>query len=250
MWTCFLDGLMFSPPQLSLFNLTWQSAFLALGQIWANKVRALLTTIGIVIGVASSRRHRGAERAEEHVLDEIRRLRHQQDLHQPRLVAVVVRTNVDDISIRPRELEGCSSTARRSRRFTRMIGDSKTIAYGTKTEKDAERHGIDPSWHDIENRPVLIGPPFSLVDNEQGRAGLPGRREDRQKTSACRATRPARTSVGGRRYTIVGVVKSRNDSGMFGRRGPTRSVIPLRTRAPAAARPAIYVVADVPLAGV
>jgi putative ABC transport system permease protein len=38
---------------LSLFNLTWQSAFLALGQIWANKVRALLTTIGIVIGVAS-----------------------------------------------------------------------------------------------------------------------------------------------------------------------------------------------------
>src|SRR3954471_8642189 len=37
----------------SLFNLTWQSAFLALGQIWANKVRSLLTTIGIVIGVAS-----------------------------------------------------------------------------------------------------------------------------------------------------------------------------------------------------
>ena len=38
---------------LSLMTLTWQSAFLALGQIWANKVRAILTTIGIVIGVAS-----------------------------------------------------------------------------------------------------------------------------------------------------------------------------------------------------
>src|SRR3954465_13214879 len=38
---------------LSLFSLAWQSAFLALGQIWANKVRAVLTTIGIVIGVAS-----------------------------------------------------------------------------------------------------------------------------------------------------------------------------------------------------
>src|SRR5215217_1375838 len=38
---------------LALLTLTWQSAFLALGQIWANKVRALLTTIGIVIGVAS-----------------------------------------------------------------------------------------------------------------------------------------------------------------------------------------------------
>src|SRR3982750_2444161 len=38
---------------LALFNLIWQSAFLALGQIWANKTRAILTTLGIVIGVAS-----------------------------------------------------------------------------------------------------------------------------------------------------------------------------------------------------
>src|SRR3954463_14605219 len=38
---------------LALFSLAWQSAFLALGQIWANKVRSILTTIGIVIGVAS-----------------------------------------------------------------------------------------------------------------------------------------------------------------------------------------------------
>src|SRR4029450_11736961 len=38
---------------LALFSLAWQSAFLALGQIWANKVRAILTTLGIVIGVAS-----------------------------------------------------------------------------------------------------------------------------------------------------------------------------------------------------
>src|SRR5436305_5323541 len=30
-----------------------QSALLALGQIWANKLRSILTTIGIVIGVAS-----------------------------------------------------------------------------------------------------------------------------------------------------------------------------------------------------
>src|SRR3954453_5376574 len=37
----------------ALFSLGWQSALPALGQIWANKVRALLTTIGIVIGVAS-----------------------------------------------------------------------------------------------------------------------------------------------------------------------------------------------------
>ena len=36
-----------------MFLLIYQSAFLALSQIWNNKVRSTLTTIGIVIGVAS-----------------------------------------------------------------------------------------------------------------------------------------------------------------------------------------------------
>src|SRR4030043_1819218 len=35
------------------FQLFYQSVYLALGQIWTNKTRSILTTIGIVIGVAS-----------------------------------------------------------------------------------------------------------------------------------------------------------------------------------------------------
>ncbi|MHC4529540.1 MAG: hypothetical protein ACYS29_16830, partial [Planctomycetota bacterium] len=38
---------------VACFQLFYQSVYLALGQIWANKTRAILTTIGIVIGVAS-----------------------------------------------------------------------------------------------------------------------------------------------------------------------------------------------------
>ncbi|MHC4843209.1 MAG: ABC transporter permease, partial [Planctomycetota bacterium] len=38
---------------LVFVRLLYQSAYLALGQIWANKTRSILTTIGIVIGVAS-----------------------------------------------------------------------------------------------------------------------------------------------------------------------------------------------------
>ena len=38
---------------LAFLRLTYQSVYLALGQIWANKTRSILTTIGIVIGVAS-----------------------------------------------------------------------------------------------------------------------------------------------------------------------------------------------------
>ena len=38
---------------LAFFQLFYQSIYLALGQIWANKTRSILTTIGIIIGVAS-----------------------------------------------------------------------------------------------------------------------------------------------------------------------------------------------------
>ena len=48
---------------LVFVRLLGQSVWLALGQIWVNKTRSVLTTLGIIIGVASvtgwSRRCRG-----------------------------------------------------------------------------------------------------------------------------------------------------------------------------------------------
>jgi len=38
---------------LALLVIAYQSAFLALSQIWANKLRSILTTFGIIIGVAA-----------------------------------------------------------------------------------------------------------------------------------------------------------------------------------------------------
>src|SRR4030042_4500040 len=38
---------------MGFLRLFYQSVYLALGQIWANKTRSVLTTVGIVIGVAS-----------------------------------------------------------------------------------------------------------------------------------------------------------------------------------------------------
>ena len=43
--------LLFHP--ISLLRLLLQSAWLALDQIWANKMRSILTTIGIIIGVGA-----------------------------------------------------------------------------------------------------------------------------------------------------------------------------------------------------
>jgi putative ABC transport system permease protein len=38
---------------LMFIQLVYQSVYLAVGQIWANKTRSFLTTVGITIGVAS-----------------------------------------------------------------------------------------------------------------------------------------------------------------------------------------------------
>jgi len=38
---------------IAFLRLFYQSVYLALGQVWTNKMRSILTTIGIVIGVAS-----------------------------------------------------------------------------------------------------------------------------------------------------------------------------------------------------
>ena len=46
-----MTGLLRAP--LVLLVLFYQSAILALAQVWANKMRSLLTTLGIVIGVTS-----------------------------------------------------------------------------------------------------------------------------------------------------------------------------------------------------
>ncbi|HCT44956.1 MAG TPA: hypothetical protein DF699_07065, partial [Phycisphaerales bacterium] len=38
-------------PVFFVLRLIWQTVFLALGQVWANKIRAVLTALGIIIGV-------------------------------------------------------------------------------------------------------------------------------------------------------------------------------------------------------
>jgi putative ABC transport system permease protein len=229
----------------SLCNLTWQSAFLALGQIWANKVRALLTTIGIVIGVASVTTVIAAlSGLKKTVLDEFEGFGTNKIFVSPDWSRAMVRQRWTDISLRPKELEGLLDHCPSVKCFTRIIGDSKTIGYGTKTEKDADVTGIDPAWHEIENRPVVIGRQFSLVDNEQGRAVCLVDEKTAENLDMPRDPTGTHIQLGGRRYTIVGVVKTRNDSGMFGRRGRGSDVyVPFATAAQLQRAPRIRVVA-------
>src|SRR3954462_10123388 len=91
---------------LALFSLAWQSAFLALGQIWANKVRAILTTIGIVIGVASVTTVIAALTGlKDSVLKEFSAFGASNIIIRPDWSRAMVGRKWTDISIRTRELD-------------------------------------------------------------------------------------------------------------------------------------------------
>jgi len=63
-------------------------------------------------------------------------------------------------------LDHCPSVSRYTRT---MQSRTPTISYGAKNESDVAVRGVDPAWHEIENRSVVDGRKFSLIDLEQGR---------------------------------------------------------------------------------
>jgi putative ABC transport system permease protein len=205
---------------LLLFSLAYQSAFLALGQIWANKVRAILTTIGIVIGVASVTAVIAALTGlKTSVLNEFESIGTNKIFISPNWVARNRRFSWREYIFQPQQFEGLLEHCPSVRDFTRMNEITRTISHATRSETDVQVMGIDPSWHLIENRSVIVGRPFSLVDNEQAKAVclINGKLQD--KLMLPRDPTGESVMVGDRRFTVVGVVETRTESSMFRERG-------------------------------
>jgi putative ABC transport system permease protein len=202
---------------LSFLVIVYQSAFLALGQIWANKVRSILTTIGIVIGVASVTGVIAALTGlKTSVLSEFENIGTNKIFIYPYYSG---KRNFSYQRIRFRNenfegmLEHCPSVAA----FTRMMSlRNDTVAYGTRTEQDVEVQGIDPSWHKIENRSVAIGRQFSLVDLEQARPVCLVNDKTRDKLGLSLDCVGQSILVGKERYLIIGVMEPHVESSMFG----------------------------------
>jgi putative ABC transport system permease protein len=211
---------------LSLLLLAYQSAFLALSQIWANKVRSILTTIGIVIGVASVTAVIAALTGlKANVLAEFenmgtnkifirpdtggnRYLSYQKyRFHNHQLVGL---------------LEHCPSVSAFTRR---MRGRVDSVSVGHRTEQNVDVNGIDPAWHKIENRSVVLGRQFSLVDIEQGRPVCLINAVARDKLGLGADCVGQSILVGRTRMFVVGVVEARLESGMFGGEGAGLEVL-------------------------
>ncbi len=76
--------------------------------------------------------------------------------------------------------------------------------------------GIEPTWHDIENRPVVMGRPFSLIDDAHARPVCLINPKVRDTLQLDRDPTGQSILIDDRRFLIVGVVEERVESSMFG----------------------------------
>jgi len=195
-----------------------QSAWLAMGQIWANKARAALTTIGIIIGVAAVatvvavltglKRNVLAE-FEAFGTNKIYVLPQQPDegpLRQaPWYVIRFTPDQFDDLK------KHCPSVDQ----FTRVAVFEQTVQSRDLSVENVRVLGIDPPWHRIENRSVELGRPFSVIDEDQARPVCLVTPEVRDKLHLDRDCTGRSVLIGRRSFVIIGVVEPHLESAMF-----------------------------------
>jgi putative ABC transport system permease protein len=229
----------------SLLALILQSAFLALGQTWANKTRSFLTTIGIVIGVASvSAVIACLTGLKAEFLNAFESLGTNKMFVLPDYQGATKRNprgyfhglHVADFN---GLLEHCPSV----KAFTRQVEQSLTVSHLSKSEDNVPVSGVEPTWHEVENRTVTVGRPFSLIDDQHARAVVLINERLRERLGLAKDPTGESILIGQRRYRVIGVLETRTESSMFDFGSGNEAYIPFNTAYRAREREGISMVA-------
>ena len=204
-------------PLLLLLFVT-QSAQLALSQIWTNKVRATLTTIGIVIGIASVTAVIAALTGlKTNVLAEFESFGTNKIFIFPQRPPGLGRNSSWHLlRFRPEHLDGLVEHCPSVSHFTRLTDFSRPVSAAGRGEETVQITGIEPDWHKVESRSVIQGRPFSLVDNERGLPVCLVNMKVRDKLGLPTDCAGESILIGGQRFRIVGMIETRTESSMFG----------------------------------
>jgi putative ABC transport system permease protein len=201
-----------SAPILFL-QLLYQSSYLAVGQIWAKKTRSILTTTGIVIGVTSITTVIALLTGlKTQTLADFEKwgartiwIRHAEPRTGPK-------RNISWWNLRfwPDEFNGildrCKSLVRFSRIAPRDYYTPFVVRFGEKSLEGVNVTGVDPGAEQITNRPVILGRPFSKIDDSEARQVCYVDVNLRDKLGLNKDCIGQTVLVGGKNYLIVGVV--------------------------------------------
>ena len=218
----------------------------ALSQVWANKTRSVLTTTGIVVGVASVTAVIAALTGlRANVLKEFEAIGTNKIFvipHRPE-EGRFRRASWSVLRFKPNQFDAMLDHCPSVERFTRVCQANTQVTFADRTLDDVATLGIDAAWHQIEDRAMQIGRPFTFIDDDQARNVCLINPEARDKLRLDRDCTGQSIFIDGRRFLIVGVVEPQVQSAMFGGRDAGAEVIvPFRT-AWELWRPWIYVIA-------
>ena len=228
-----------------LLALIFQSAFLAIGQIWANKTRSVLTTIGIVIGVASVTAVISALTGlKANVLTEFETLGTNKMFVVPDFSQARRSPRRSFVWLHVHDFDGMLEHCPDVKAFTRVTDAQLTATYGTRSQDQVPVTAVEPSWHAVEGRTVTMGRPFSLIDDEHARPVCLINERLRQTLGLPGDPAGEAIQLGTRRFRVIGVLETRTESSMFNAGGNgMEAFVPLTTMTRSRTRDRIEVVA-------
>ena len=199
-----------------LFWLLAQSVSLAVSQIWANKARAILTTIGIVISVASVTTVVAAlSGLKANILSQFESFGTNKIYVSPQTPREGPLRQAPWYKIRftPEQFEGLPRYCPSVGSYTMITNYDSPVRYRDEVEDNVQVLAVGRAWHEIENRPIEVGRSFSLLDDEEGRPVCLVTAELRDKLGLKRDCSGESLLIGNRLFTIIGVVAKANDFG-------------------------------------
>tara|TARA_R110002072_G_scaffold42064_3_gene117414 strand:+ start:14908 stop:16173 length:1266 start_codon:yes stop_codon:yes gene_type:complete len=208
---------LFSPVR-AVRRLVLQSLFIALAQVWANKARAFLTSLGIIIGVLGvTVVAAGLDGMQGYVLNQFEGIGAKKMWiwgNVPESKRSVM--SWTDAKMSTYEARLILDKAQAVDTLTPTCNSNWSVSFGKENLQSVNITGIWPAWHEIEDRQVVYGRPFSKIDDQENRQVCLINEQGIEELNLGTDPTGDYIIVNGRRFLIIGTIETKEMSPMMG----------------------------------
>ncbi len=201
-----------------VIRLLTQTVAFAFTQIWANKIRAMLTCLGIIIGVwAITTVFSAMTGMKAHVMSGLEDLgTNKITIRGQRPDALDGKVRWSDIKMNQRDVAQLRDHATLIKNVTLFAGRGMEVRSNTVVKPGVEVIGIEPPWHEVERRQPIYGRPLNWTDMQEQRDVCLINDLAIDELELLNNGVGEYIQIKGRRFQIVGVVETREAPMSFG----------------------------------
>ncbi|MBI9017123.1 MAG: ABC transporter permease [Phycisphaerae bacterium] len=207
---------------IRFLRLIIQSVQLAMSQIWSNKIRSVLTTLGIIIGIASVTAVIAALTGlETKVMSELETFGMKNIHIWPEWPdsGPMKHASWALIRFKPDQFDGLLDHCPSVECFTRMSAFNDTVQHGDRSIESASINCVDAAWIKMESRELLFGRPFSTLEEIQGRQVCLIDPRLRDKLHLDKDCIGDLITIGNLNYRVIGIIKEKPKNSFEGMGG-------------------------------